>query len=170
MPRRESVQQRRAARTPWVPAGAGTTTSGMRCKILMVLALVVGTMQLSRAETRQQPLWEYGLGIDVVTFQDYPGSNTSRVWPVPVVYLVYNGTFLKADRNGVRGLLINQEWVELNVSGDLSPPVRRITTGHWLGVRASVDTAQSLGTQGLRLAGGNRLCLDAREIDTPRRG
>jgi len=96
----------------------------MRCKILIVLALAAGAVQLSRAQTRQQPLWEYGLGIGAVTFQDYPGSNTSRVWPVPVVYLVYNGTFLKADRNGVRGLLINQNWVELNVSGDLSPPVR----------------------------------------------
>jgi MipA family protein len=96
----------------------------MLCKILVILALLVGAMQMCRGETRQEPLWEYGLGIGAVTFQDYPGSNTSRVYPVPIVYVVYNGTFLKADRNGVRGLLLNQDWVELNVSASLSAPVR----------------------------------------------
>jgi outer membrane protein len=43
---------------------------------------------------------------------------------VPIGYLLYNGKFLKADRNGVRGLLLNQEWVELNVSAEISAPVR----------------------------------------------
>ncbi|MGO9512793.1 MAG: MipA/OmpV family protein [Steroidobacteraceae bacterium] len=96
----------------------------MRRKVLIVSALVVGVMQMSRAETRQEPLWEYGLGIGAIAFQDYPGSDTSRVYPIPTAYVVYNGTFLKADRNGVRGLLLNQNWVELNVSGALSAPVR----------------------------------------------
>lgn len=82
---------------------------------------------MSRADTRQEPLWEYGLGFGAVAFQDYPGSNTSRVYPVPIAYVVYNGTFLRADRNGVRGLLFNQDWVELNVSPSLSAPVRNDT-------------------------------------------
>jgi len=99
----------------------------MRRKMLIASALVVGVMQMSRAETRQAPLWEYGLGIGAITFQDYPGSDTSRVYPIPTVYFVYNGTFLKADRNGVRGLLLNQDWVELNVSGGVSAPVRNDT-------------------------------------------
>ena len=96
----------------------------MGCKTLIALVLAIGAMQMSRAQTRQEPLWEYGLGIGAIAFQDYPGSDTSHVYPIPVAYVLYNGTFLKADRNGVRGLLLNQEWVELNVSGGISAPVR----------------------------------------------
>src|SRR5208283_6156743 len=96
----------------------------MGCKTLIALVLAVGAMQMSRAQTRREPLWEYGLGIGAIAFQDYPGSDTSHVYPIPVAYVLYNGTFLKADRNGERGMLLNQQWVELNVSGGISAPVR----------------------------------------------
>jgi len=95
----------------------------MGCKTLSALVLIVSAMQMSLAEAKQEPLWEYGLGVGAVTFQDYPGSDTSRVYPLPVAYVLYNGRFLKADRNGVRGLLFNQDWVELNISAGLSAPV-----------------------------------------------
>jgi outer membrane protein len=98
-----------------------------RCKVLVASALLVGAVQVSRAQVRQEPLWQFGLGIGAAAFQDYPGSDTSRVYPLPVAYFVYNGTFLKADKNGVRGLLLNQEWVELNVSAGVSAPVRNDT-------------------------------------------
>jgi MipA family protein len=100
--------------------------SGTHSKMLIAAALAICALD-SRAEARQEPLWEYGLGIGAVTFQDYPGSDTTRVYPTPIAYLAYNGTFLRADRNGVRGLLLNQDWVELNVSASLSPPVRNDT-------------------------------------------
>jgi outer membrane scaffolding protein for murein synthesis (MipA/OmpV family) len=96
----------------------------MRCKKVIAAAVMASVTRLDLAEARHEPLWEYGLGIGAVTFQDYPGSNTSRVYPVPIGYLLYNGKFLKADRNGIRGLLLNQEWVELNVSAEISAPVR----------------------------------------------
>ena len=54
----------------------------MACKTLIALALVAGAMQMSRAQTRHQPLWEYGLGIGAIAFQDYPGSETSHVYPI----------------------------------------------------------------------------------------
>jgi len=73
----------------------------MGCKTLIALALVAGAVQVSRAQTRQEPLWEYGLGIGAIAFQDYPGSDTSHVYPIPVAYLLYNGTFLRADRTSV---------------------------------------------------------------------
>jgi outer membrane scaffolding protein for murein synthesis (MipA/OmpV family) len=95
--------------------------------MLITLALMVGIMQMSHAETRQEPLWEYGLGLGATTFQDYPGSNTSRLYPVPIAYVVYNGSFLKADKNGVRGLLLNQDWMELNISANINAPVPKDT-------------------------------------------
>jgi MipA family protein len=98
------------------------TSRGMHSKALIMAALMIGVAQ-SRAETRQAPLWEFGLGIGATAFQDYPGSDTTRVYPIPIPYFVYNGTFLRADKNGVRGLLINQDWLELNISGDINAVV-----------------------------------------------
>lgn len=91
-------------------------------RALIAAALLMGAAQ-SRAQTHQAPLWEFGLGLGVTAFQDYPGSDTTRVYPVPVPYLVYNGAFLRSDKNGVRGLLVNQDWVELNISGDINTVV-----------------------------------------------
>jgi hypothetical protein len=47
------------------------------------------------------------------------------VYVLPLPYFYYRGKFLRADRNGVRGLLFNQSWIELNVSADATTPVRR---------------------------------------------
>src|SRR5208282_3989364 len=91
----------------------------MHCKVLIAALLIVGAGQ-SRAETRQEPLWEFGLGIGATAFQDYPGSNTTRAYPIPIPYFVYNGEFLKSDKHGPRGLLINQQWLELNISADIN--------------------------------------------------
>jgi outer membrane scaffolding protein for murein synthesis (MipA/OmpV family) len=73
---------------------------------------------------KEEPLLEYGLGVGAVAFEDYRGSDTSHVYPLPVPYLVYNGKFLKADRDGVRGTLFDQDRVELNLSVNATTPVR----------------------------------------------
>jgi outer membrane scaffolding protein for murein synthesis (MipA/OmpV family) len=73
---------------------------------------------------KEEPLLEYGLGVGAVAFEDYRGSNSSHVYPLPIPYLVYNGKFLKADRSGVRGTLFNQDRVELNLSVNATTPVR----------------------------------------------
>jgi outer membrane protein len=76
------------------------------------------------AHAKEEPLWEYGLGVGGVAFEDYRGSDTSHVYPLPIPTVSYNGTFLKADRDGVRGTLFNQDWIELNLSGNATTPVR----------------------------------------------
>ena len=70
-----------------------------------------------------QPLWELGAGAGVVEFSDYPGSATTRVYPVPVPYVRYRGEFLRSDRDGVHGILFNQPRISLNVSLGASVPV-----------------------------------------------
>jgi MipA family protein len=70
-----------------------------------------------------QPLWELGAGAGVVEFSDYPGSATTRVYPVPVPYVRYRGEFLRSDRDGVHGILFNQPRISLNVSVGASVPV-----------------------------------------------
>ena len=73
---------------------------------------------------KEEPLLEYGLGVGAVAFEDYRGSGSSHVYPLPIPYVVYNGTFLKADRDGVRGTLFNQDRVDLNLSVNATTPVR----------------------------------------------
>jgi outer membrane protein len=76
------------------------------------------------AAPKEVPLLEYGLGVGAVAFEDYRGSGSSHVYPLPVPTLWYYGKFLKADRDGVRGTLFNQDRVELNLSGNATTPVR----------------------------------------------
>lgn len=73
--------------------------------------------------TRTEPLWEAGLGVGGVHFPDYRGSNQSRNYAFPVPYFVYRGEFLQADRNGVRGILMQSDRVDLNASVGASLPV-----------------------------------------------
>jgi outer membrane protein len=73
---------------------------------------------------KEEPLLEVGLGIGAVAFEDYRGSDTTHAYPLPIPYFLYNGKFLKADREGIRGQLFDQDWVELNLSGNATTPVR----------------------------------------------
>src|ERR1700675_2344606 len=76
------------------------------------------------SHAKEEPLWEFGLGLGAIAFEDYRGSDTVHAYPVPVPYVVYNGKFLKADRDGVRGTLFNQDRLEINLSFNLTTPVR----------------------------------------------
>jgi outer membrane scaffolding protein for murein synthesis (MipA/OmpV family) len=83
------------------------------------------------AFAKDEPLWEFGLGAGAVAFEDYRGSNTVHAYPIPVPYFLYNGKFLKADREGVRGTLFDQDRLDINLSFNLTTPVRndRIRNG-----------------------------------------
>jgi MipA family protein len=97
-------------------------TSG-RSRVLGLAAAAAALMgNLSGA--KEAPLWEVGLGAGAIAFQDYRGSDTTHAYPLPVPYIVYNGKFLKADRDGVRGTLFNQDRLEINLSFNLTTPVR----------------------------------------------
>jgi outer membrane scaffolding protein for murein synthesis (MipA/OmpV family) len=89
----------------------------------MLLLLAAGGAA-TRASADEKPLWEVGLGLGAIAFEDYRGSDTAHAYPLPVPYLIYRGQFLQADRDGVRGKLFNQDWLEINVSGNLTTPVR----------------------------------------------
>lgn len=75
------------------------------------------------ARADQKPLWEAGIGVGVVAFPDYRGSDQERVYPLPVPYFIYRGNFFKADRNGVREEFFKRDWVELNFSLNATVPV-----------------------------------------------
>jgi outer membrane scaffolding protein for murein synthesis (MipA/OmpV family) len=58
-----------------------------------------------------------------LSLPNYRGSAARRAYVLPMPYLVYRGETLKMDSDGLRGLLLDSERVELNVSlnGSLHP-------------------------------------------------
>jgi len=94
------------------------------CRHLRRAALIAAACWAVPVQAKEEPLWEFGLGVGALAFEDYRGADSSHVYPLPIPYVVYNGKFLKADRDGVRGTLFNQDRVELNLSVNATTPVR----------------------------------------------
>jgi MipA family protein len=88
------------------------------------LASTAGTA----ADVPQKPLWEFGLGIGALAFDDYRGADTAHVYPLPVPYFSYRGSIFRADRDGARGVLFNREVAEVNISVNATTPVRSSET------------------------------------------
>jgi outer membrane scaffolding protein for murein synthesis (MipA/OmpV family) len=91
---------------------------------LCAAALLAAGCFADCAPAKQEPLYEFGLGVGAIAFDDYRGSATAHGYPLPLPYLLYNGKFLKANRDGIRGTLFNQDRFELNLSFDATTPVR----------------------------------------------
>jgi outer membrane protein len=72
----------------------------------------------------QLPLWEAGVGLAAIDFPDYRGSDQRKGYVLPLPFLVYRGNVLKVDRDGVRGLFLKTDAVELDFSLSASTPVK----------------------------------------------
>lgn len=94
------------------------------CHRLFPLAtLLLASLSAGHACAADKPLWELGIGMSALSFPDYRGSDESSLYAIPFPYVIYRGTFLKADRNGVRGTFFDSDRIELNVSVGASLPV-----------------------------------------------
>ena len=125
-------------------------------------AVLLGAALAAAAAAKEEPLLEFGLGVGALAFEDYRGSATTHVYPLPVPYFVYNGKFLKADREGVRGTLFNQDWIELNLSGNATTPVRSDRARHGMpDLKSTLEIGPSLDLHLLHSA-DSRIKLDLR--------
>lgn len=70
------------------------------------------------------PLWELGAGAGALSLPHYRGSDQSHLWWLPVPYVVYRGDLLKADRDGARARLFEDDNNEINLSFGASAPTR----------------------------------------------
>ena len=93
-------------------------------KALLAVSVLWAASGSQGAAAREEPLYEFGLGLGAIAFNDYRGSDTTHAYPLPIPYILYNGKFLKANRDGIRGTLFNQDRFELNLSFDATTPVR----------------------------------------------
>ena len=76
------------------------------------------------ATSTMRPLWELGVGVAALSLPNYRGSDQSSAYLLPLPYVVYRGTFLKADRDGTRALLLESQRVKVDVSVAASTPAR----------------------------------------------
>jgi len=127
-----------------------------------LLSAVLAAAAGAAAYADDKPLWEFGLGAGFLAFNDYRGSATTHLYPVPVPYFVYRGTFLKSDRDGLRGLFLNQKRVELSLSVNATTPVRNDSVRHGMpDLRPTLELGPELDVHLWRSA-GEHLKLDLR--------
>lgn len=93
----------------------------MHCLRAILLSSGLLVMPAGQAET--YPLWEIGAGLAVLDLPGYRGSDVRQTYVLPMPYLVYRGEVLRADRDGLRGLLFDSERLEINISLNGSLPV-----------------------------------------------
>lgn len=101
-----------------------------------------------------RPLWELGIGAAALHLPDYRGADQSRTYALPLPYVVYRGTWLKADRDGARALLINTERVKVDVSLAASTPTRSSDNTARAGMPNLPGIAEVGPNLNLTLAGG----------------
>ena len=115
----------------------------MRLKLWAAALLAAAAIHSAAAE--EKPVWDFGLGAGAVSFADYRGADTTHVYVLPLPYLYYRGKFLRSDRNGIRGKLFRQDWIELNISANATTPVRRNATRAGMpDLRSTVEIGPSL--------------------------
>src|SRR5882672_6464170 len=139
-----------------------TRGCGWRQAIVLVAGLCSYGASTSRAADR--PLWEFGLGAGAIAFADYRGADSAHVFPLPVPYFVYRGRLFRADRDGVRGMLIRDPRAELNLSVDATTPVSSRNNNARAGMpdlKPTVEFGPSLDVH-LWRSGNERLRLDLR--------
>lgn len=99
------------------------SVNAFRRRLATCLAALTLLAPLAARAAEDLPLWELGVGVGGLSFPVYRGSDQRRDFLMPVPYFVYRGDFLKADRRGVRGELIDSDSFELNISASASLPV-----------------------------------------------
>lgn len=70
-----------------------------------------------------EPLWEVGLFNFVAELPHYPGSDESEVYAFPAPFVIYRGKYLRATREGVRGIFYQSPRFETSISLSGNPPV-----------------------------------------------
>lgn len=92
-----------------------------RSLFIAFVSLLAASLSVS-TRAAERPLWELAVGGGVISLPFYRGAESNRVLPVPFVYPVYRGDFLKIDEEGIRGLFFQSERVKLDISADGTVP------------------------------------------------
>jgi outer membrane scaffolding protein for murein synthesis (MipA/OmpV family) len=122
----------------------------------MMLAL------MPAAALADKPLWELGLGAGVLHLPHYRGSDQTRDWLLPIPYFVYRGEVLRADREGARAVLVDTQWVTLDLSLAVNTPTRSQDNQAREGMADLAPTVEAGPSVNLMLSRGPGWQLDLR--------
>ena len=81
--------------------------------------LIVSIVALSSSPglfAEELPRLELGIGVTSIHLPDYRGSSEQRNYLLPLPFVIYRGENIRADRDGIRGLLFKHPRMALNVS------------------------------------------------------
>ena len=95
----------------------------MNKSLFLSLTASVVAICASASHAESLPLWEAGVGVAAISVPDYRGSDVRSNYLLPLPYFVYRGQFLKADRNGVRASMFENDWLQINLSVNATLPV-----------------------------------------------
>ena len=93
----------------------------MQRVLTWLFVVLIGAATGVRAEDK--PLWEAGFGVFPVWVPDYRGSDESRLYVLPLPYIVYRGEILKINRSGIYSRLFETDRVHFDLSADAGAPV-----------------------------------------------
>jgi hypothetical protein len=125
-------------------------------------ALALALAVAAPAAAADVPLWELGLGAAAVRLPHYRGAERSASWLLPLPYAIYRGEFLRADRDGLKLLLLDSERVHFDFSANATAPSDNGDEPARAGMPdldATVEVGPNLN---LRLASGPGWRLEAR--------
>lgn len=89
-------------------------------------AVIVGVLCFAwiiSAHAEDKPAWELGVGLTVLDFPDYRGSDERTKYVLPVPYGIYRGKILKVERERIRGMFYEGDRINLHLSLNGSVPV-----------------------------------------------
>lgn len=99
------------------------STEMVRCLVKCVLWPGYLVSGVAGASDLDLPLWEAGLAGGVLSTPQYIGSDQRYTLPLGIPYLIYRGKFFKADRDGLRGELINGRKYSVDLGFSFGLPV-----------------------------------------------
>ena len=67
--------------------------------------------------------WEVGIGLSVITYPDYVGSDQRQTWPLPFPYVVYESRRVKVEQGTVTGALPLTDRLRFDLSAGGALPV-----------------------------------------------
>lgn len=87
---------------------------------LLLMLIFLSPQLLAAAE--EQPLWDYGIGVGFVRFEQYPGSLQEREFLLPLPAFQYRGEMIRADdREGARAYLFKSSNGSIELGGGVIP-------------------------------------------------
>ena len=90
---------------------------------LWIAAALAGQAVAAQETEPGKPLWEIGIAAFGLSIPQYMGDEERYTLPLAAPYLIYRGEFFRADRDGIRGILLHERNLSLDLGFSFDLPV-----------------------------------------------